>query len=107
QQGHVNSFAEAHKALSLARIECHYFSHDSFLAPDQLLRDAHRLVDIPGYIIHGRYDVICPLDNAWALRRAWPRAKLTIVPDAGHAATEPGIVAALTSATRELGERLA
>ncbi|MDX1654316.1 MAG: prolyl aminopeptidase, partial [Candidatus Competibacteraceae bacterium] len=55
QQSHVNSFAEAHKALSLARIECHYFSHDSFLAPDQLLRDAHRLADIPGYIIHGRY----------------------------------------------------
>ncbi len=101
----VDYFAEAHRALSLARIECHYFVNDSFLEPNQLLRDAHRLRDIPGVIIHGRYDVICPMDGAWALHQAWPDAKLEIIPTAGHAASEPGILHALVAATREMAER--
>ncbi len=101
----VERFADAHMALSLARIECHYFNHDSFLEPDQLLRDAHRLVGIPGVIVHGRYDMICPMDGAWALHQAWPDAQLHIIPAAGHAASEPGIVDALVRATREMAER--
>jgi proline iminopeptidase len=102
----INHFADPFTALSLARIECHYFMHDSFLEPDQLLRDAHRLAGIPGIIVHGRYDAICPLENAWQLAHAWPDAELQIIPDAGHAASEPGIVDALVRATNSLGRRV-
>ncbi|MGR9105971.1 MAG: prolyl aminopeptidase [Gammaproteobacteria bacterium] len=86
-------------ALSLARIECHYFMHDSFLEENQLIQNASKLRSIPGVIVHGRYDVICPMDGALALKAAWPEAELVIVPDAGHSATEPGIATALISAT--------
>jgi proline iminopeptidase len=96
----VDHFTDAHLALSLARIEAHFFVNDIFLEPDQLLRDAHRLRGIPGVIVHGRYDVICPLDGAWALHKAWPDSELRIVGSAGHAASEPGIVHALVAATR-------
>lgn len=102
----VDYFSDPFVALSIARIECHYFMHDAFLEPDQLLRDAGRLADIPGAIVHGRYDVVCPLDQAWELHRAWPGASLHIVADAGHAATEPGIVDALVRASDELGRQL-
>jgi proline iminopeptidase len=104
--GVVAHFSDPHVALSMARIECHYFVHDSFLEPDQILRDAHRLAGIPGIIVHGRYDVVCPVDNAYALHRAWPCADLRIIPGAGHAASEPGIVDALVSATTEMAARL-
>ena len=99
-------FSDPFTALSLARIENHYFVHDAFLEPDQILRDAHRLADIPGYIIHGRYDVVCPLENAYLLHKAWPRAALRIIPDAGHSALEPGIRSALLEAARALACRL-
>lgn len=102
----VRHFGEAHLALSLARIECHYFVNHIFMEPNQVLRDAHRLKGIPGVIVHGRYDVICPLDGAWALHKAWPEAELRI-PTAGHAASEPGIVDALVSATRKMAARFA
>jgi proline iminopeptidase len=94
-------------ALSLARIECHYFVHQAFLRPDQLLHDAHRLAGIPGVIVQGRYDIICPLRSAWDLHRAWPTADLQIIPDAGHAAFEPGIRAALVAATDRFAATLA
>jgi proline iminopeptidase len=106
-KGVVDHFAHPHVALALARIEAHYFRHDSFLAPEQLLRDAHRLKDIPGVIVHGRYDMVCPLQNAWELAAAWPAARLEVVPDAGHSAAEPGIVNALVHATNELAARFA
>jgi proline iminopeptidase len=100
-------FADPHVALSLARIECHYFVHQAFLKPDQLLHDAHRLAGIPGVIVQGRYDIICPLRSAWDLHRAWPTADLQIIPDAGHAAFEPGIRAALVAATDRFAAALA
>jgi len=103
----VEHFGEARMALSLARIECHYFVNRCFMEPDQLLRDAGRLHGIPGVIVHGRYDVVCPLDNAWALHRAWPEADIRIVTPAGHAASEPGIVDALVTATQGVADRLA
>jgi proline iminopeptidase len=88
----VARFREERYALAFARIEAHYFAHKGFFdSDDQLLRNASRLRHIPGVIIHGRYDVITPLRNAWDLKRVWPEAKLRIVPDAGHAMTEPGI----------------
>lgn len=99
-------FAEPSVAVSLARIECHYFVHDSFMEPDQLLRDAHRIADIPGFIVHGRYDVVCPVEQALALHRAWPGAELHIVADAGHSAAEPGITRQLVAATDALADRL-
>jgi proline iminopeptidase len=102
----VEHFASPRVALALARIEAHYFAHDSFLKPDQILREARRLKDIPGVIVHGRYDIVCPLQNAWELHNAWPEAQLEIVPEAGHSASEPGIVHALVHAARAMSARL-
>jgi len=102
-EGH---FSDPYTALSLARIECHYFINDCFLEPNQLLRDAGRLADIPGYIVHGRYDVLCPVDNAWALHQAWPGSQLTITPGTGHSAAEPANIDALVTATDALLELL-
>lgn len=99
-------FAEAHLALSLARIECHYFVNDAFLGPDQLVADAGRLAAIPGVIVQGRYDLICPMRSAWDLHRAWPAAELKVVADAGHSAFEPGIRAALVEATDHFAQTL-
>ena len=67
-----------------------------------MLEDAHKLADIPGVIVQGRYDVICPLESAWALHNAWPGSILQIIPDAGHSATETGIVNALVKATDDM-----
>jgi len=87
-------------ADAFARIECHYFVNRGFLRTDaQLLEDAGRIRHIPGVIVQGRYDVVCPMESAWALHRAWPEAKLVVVPDAGHSALEPGITRALVDAT--------
>lgn len=99
-------FADPHVALSLARIECHYFVNGAFLKPNQLLRDAHRLAAIPGVIVHGRYDLICPMRSAWELHRAWPTADLKVIPEAGHAAFEPGIRRALVEATDRFAREL-
>jgi proline iminopeptidase len=101
----VDHFSSPYTALSLARIECHYFMNDAFLQPNQIIRDAGRLADIPAYIVHGRYDVVCPLENAWLLHEVWPRAELRIIPDAGHSATERGIVDALVRATIDMSKR--
>jgi len=94
------SFTEDSHADAIARIECHYFLHKSFFQTDNwLIEKAGALQKIPGVIVHGRYDVICPLSNAWDLHKAWPEAKLEIIPDAGHVASEPGICDALMRAT--------
>ncbi|EXJ14001.1 prolyl aminopeptidase [Imhoffiella purpurea] len=100
-------FSDPHVALSLARIECHYFVNHAFLAPDQLIRDAHHLSGIPGVIVQGRYDLICPMRSAWDLHRAWPDADFQVVPNAGHSAFEPGIRSALIAATDRFARELA
>lgn len=100
----MSHFGDSHTALSLARIECHYFMHDSFFAENQLLSEAHRLTEIPGYIIHGRYDMVCPIEQAYALHQVWPQANFTIAPSSGHSATEPEIVDALIHATNDLAQ---
>ncbi len=102
----VERFTEVHRAMSIARIECHYFVNDAFLEPNQLLRDMPKIAHLPGVIVHGRYDVICPLDNAWALHQAWPNSELQIIREAGHSAAEPGIIDALVRATGEMARRL-
>jgi proline iminopeptidase len=98
------AFIDAHRAedfaLAFSRIESHYFVNGGFFeVEDQLLRDAHRIADIPGVIVHGRYDVVCPVQSAIDLQRAWPKGQLQIVPDAGHSAFEPGNAKALLAAT--------
>jgi proline iminopeptidase len=104
----VRSFANPAYALAFARIECHYFVNHGFFARDgALLEEAHRLANIPGVIVHGRYDVVTPVRNAWDLKRVWPAAELRIVPDAGHAMTEPGIVHELVAATSHFAEAAA
>jgi len=93
-------FEEDEFALAFARIECHYFAHKGFFdTDDQLLRDAHKLRHIPGVIVQGRYDVVCPMESAWALHRAWPEADFIITPDSGHSAFEAPNSRALVAAT--------
>ena len=98
----VNSFAQDRTALGLARIEAHYFANDLFLPPEAteggLLGRMYRIGHIPAEIVQGRYDVICPARTAFALAAAWPSARLTVVPDAGHSALEPGVRRALVAA---------
>lgn len=85
--------------LALARIEAHYFINDSFLTEGELIANMGRLSHVPGVIVQGRYDVVTPARTAYEVAGAWPKAKLHIVPDAGHATSEPGILAALVEAT--------
>lgn len=95
----IATSAEDTHALGLARIEAHYFRANRFTPEDKLLRDVHRIRHLPGAIIQGRYDIVCPIASADELRRAWPEADYRVVPDAGHSAMEPGIRAALVQAT--------
>lgn len=100
--GLVNHFSEDEFAVAFARIECHYFINRGFFEPDdQLLRQVDRIRHIPGVIVQGRYDVVCPATTAWDLHRAWPEARFVMVQEAGHSATEPGISSALVEATDE------
>ncbi|HMN34856.1 MAG TPA: prolyl aminopeptidase [Chiayiivirga sp.] len=98
------AFIDSHRgedfALAFARIESHYFVNGGFFEEEgQLLRDAHRLHGIPGTIVQGRYDVVCPMQSALDLKKAWPQADLVICPASGHSAFEPEITAALVQAT--------
>jgi proline iminopeptidase len=96
----IGHYEEEAFAVAFARIEVHYFVNRGFLrADDQLLRDAHRIRQIPGVIVQGRYDVVCPMESAWALHRAWPEADWVITPDSGHSAFEPPNSRALVAAT--------
>lgn len=97
---------EAQFAEAFARIECHYFVHDGFFDDDmQLLHRIGRMHHLPGVIVQGRYDVVCPAESAFELHRAWPNSQLHIVPDAGHSALEPGITSRLVEATQEFASR--
>ena len=104
--GVVDRFANPHMAMAIARIEAHYFINKAFLEPNQIINNAHKLKDIPGTIVHGRYDMVCPVNQAFALSDAWPAAKLEIIPNAGHSSSEPGITDALVRATGNLAYQL-
>jgi proline iminopeptidase len=96
----INDFGEPHKALSLARIECHYFMNNAFFETgNYLIENVDRIRHIPAVIVQGRYDVVCPIMSAWELHRAWPEAEFHVIKDAGHSVTEPGITDALVDAT--------
>lgn len=102
----VAYFAGDVVALGLARIEAHYFSHDIFLPENSLLDNIVRVRDIPGVIVQGRYDAVCPIVSADDVHRAWPEAEYIVVPDAGHSAWEPGICAELVKATEKFKTKL-
>ena len=96
----IESFGDDGFAEAFARIECHYFINGIWLRNDnQILEDVYRIRHIPCEIIHGRYDVVCPVANAWDLHKVWPESTLHIVADAGHSAKEPGILSKLVEAT--------
>jgi len=93
-------FVEDTHADAVARIECHYFANNCFFKTDNwLIEQVSTLKNIPGVIVQGRYDIICPMLSAWELHKAWPEAQFEVIPDAGHAAGEPGITDALVRAT--------
>ncbi|TVU54838.1 MAG: prolyl aminopeptidase [Arthrospira sp. PLM2.Bin9] len=92
----IERFGDGNFATAFARIECHYFVNQGFFeSEDQLLVNVQRIRHIPGAIVQGRYDVVCPMKTAWELHQAWPEAELIIIPDAGHSMSEPGIQKAL------------
>lgn len=95
----IAKFTEPAYAVAFARIENHYFTHDGFFEPNQLIRDADKLTDIPGVIVQGRYDMCTPAFTAWELHKAWPEAEFHMIPDAGHAFDEPGNLDAIIEAT--------
>ena len=101
----IEKFDKPQMAVAFARIECHYFVNKGFFeCDDQLLRDIDHIRHLPGVIVHGRYDVVCPAKNAWDLHKAWPEAEFKLVPCAGHSMTEPGIRDALLEATEKFAE---
>lgn len=99
-------FTKPHNALALSRIELHYFMNKGFIDENHILNNMHLIKDIPGLIIHGRYDMVCPLNNALALHQQWPAAELHIVRDSGHSASEPGNIDALVRATQDVAKKL-
>jgi proline iminopeptidase len=102
----VAAFGEDRMALGLARIEAHFFRHHVIAPKDDLIAHAGRIRALPGVIVQGRYDMVCPIISADELHRAWPEAHYVVVPDAGHSAMEPGIRAELVAATERLKRRL-
>lgn len=95
----ADAFAADAMALGVGRLEAHYFQHGAFLRPNQLLDGLGAIRHLPCFIVHGRYDVICPLRYALALHDAWPGSVLRVIDDAGHTSVEPGIAEALVAAT--------
>ena len=102
----INHFSDPRTALSVACLEAHYFMNNCFFEDNQLLANAEKIKDIPGYIIHGRYDMICQVKQAFNLQDVWPIADLNIIPATGHAASEPGIIKALIDAGNGMLKKL-
>ena len=101
----VQHLSDPHMALAMSRIEAHYGVNRFFVEENQILENATRLNGIPGTIVHGRYDCVCLLENAFSLHRVWYDSELNIVRDAGHAASEPSVTDALIRATRRMADR--
>lgn len=98
----IDDFGDDEFAEAFARIECQYFTNGIWMRNDnQILEDVYKIRHIPCEIVHGRYDMVCPVENAYDLKKAWPEANLRITPDAGHAAKEPGNLAGLVAATEK------
>lgn len=101
----IKHFSDGGRAHARCLIATHFFRNNCFLEEDQLIKGASVLREVPGIIVHGRFDCVCPLENSHALRRAWPTSQLYIVREAGHSATEPAMIDALVRATRDMAQR--
>lgn len=91
--------------MALSVIENHYFMNNGFMKEGELLKKASKLKGIPGVIIQGRYDVVCPATTAWELHKNWPSSTLVMIPDAGHTFNEPGTLDATIFATDAFAAR--
>ena len=101
----LHRFGEDDFSEAFARIECHYFMNRGWFDPeDQLLQNISIIRHIPGAIVQGRYDVVCPMISAWELHQAWPEAELHVIKDAGHSMTEPGIANKLVQLTEQFAD---
>lgn len=100
----IDHFSDPHLAIGLATIECHYFINNCFITENQILNNMDKIKHIPGYIIHGRYNIVCPLQNAWTLHQAWDASELYIIRDAGHSVKEPGVIDANIIATNNMAK---
>lgn len=98
-EDYVAKADDADFALAFARIESHYFVNNIFLEDDFIMKNVHKIEHIPGVIVQGRYDIVCPPVSAWELHKAWPLSQLEMIPDAGHSIVELGIAQALVKAT--------
>ena len=98
----IDHYSDPHFALALATLESHYINNHYFINDDQVLANTHKIRHIPSYLVHGRYDMVCPLEGAWSLQQALPASNLRIVRDAGHSDREAGIIDALITASIEI-----
>lgn len=101
----IEQYSDPHFALALACLQSHYINHHYFIEENQVLANSHKIRHIPSYLIHGRYDMICPLENAWELHQALPASNLRIIRDAGHSDREIGIIDALIDVSKELSRQ--
>lgn len=102
----VDHYGDPDLALAFARIECHYFMNNAFFdSDDYLLKQASKFSHLPGWIVQGRYDVVCPPTSAWELSKVWPKATLKMIPDAGHSLSEEGIQKELVKIMEELKQK--
>lgn len=104
EPGTIAHSADPAFAVAFARIENHFFRNGGWFEPNQLIREASRLKDVPGVIVQGRYDMCTPAFTAWDLHKSWPEAEFQMIPDAGHAFDQPGILDALILATDRFAE---
>lgn len=98
----VEKISQDDTAINFARIGCHYMMNDCFLEHNQILRDINKIQNLPGIIVQGRYDIVCPLISAWDLHKAWPKSQLKIIEASGHSSSEPGITDGLITATQTI-----
>jgi len=101
----IKHLTDPHRALSRTQIGLHYFANNCFIEDDHILSNIASIANIPGIIVHGRFDMLCPLSTAFALHKGWPISQMFIVREAGHSATEPAIIDALIRATRDMSLR--
>jgi proline iminopeptidase len=98
----IDEYLDPHFARGLATIESHYINHHFFIKENEVLENIHKIQHIPAFLVHGRYDMVCPLHAAWELQQALPSSQLSIVRDAGHSYHETGLIDAIITATIQL-----
>lgn len=102
----VERLGSSHVALAMARIEAHYFINQCYMVDQAILQNVDKLVNIPAIAVHGRYDIVCPVKQAFDLKAVWPGLEIEVIRDAGHASSEPATVDALVKATDQMARML-